>query len=165
MLVRARRRAPATAWAVAAGIALAAALAVAGCGAPRPAPAVQITLSSAYLPVPQAGTTVAYVTISNGGSIPDRLVAARISVGGHVALRAPAGPGGASMHTIPAIPIPAHSTVALKPDGYHLLITRSGPIHGGRDVRLTLVFARAGPVSVLAQPTNPQTGGSTILFN
>lgn len=151
--------------AVAAGLAVAAALAVSGCGGQRPAPAVQITLSSAYLPVPQAGTTVAYLTISNGGRSGDRLVAAQISVGGHVALRAPAGPDGSGMHTIAAIPIPAHSTVALKPDGYHLLITSVGRIHGGRDVRLTLVFARAGPVSVLAQPTNPQTGGSTILFN
>jgi copper(I)-binding protein len=104
------------------------------------------------------------VIISNGGSA-DRLVAAWISVGGHVALRAPAGPGGTGMHTISAIPIPAHSTVALKPDGFHLLITSTGRLHGGRDVRLTLMFARAGPVSVLAQPTNPQTGGSTILFN
>jgi copper(I)-binding protein len=165
MLATAARRAPATAWAVAAGLALAATLALAGCGGQRPAPAVQITLSSAYLPVPEAGTTVAYVIISNGGGTADRLVAARISVGGHIALRAPDGPGGTGMHTISAIPIPAHSTLALKPDGYHLLITSTGPIHGGRDVRLTLVFARAGPVSVLAQPTNPQTGGSTILFN
>jgi copper(I)-binding protein len=165
MLVTAARRAPATAWAVAAGLALAATLALAGCGGQRPVPAVQITLSSAYLPVPEAGTTVAYVIISNGGGTADRLVAARISVGGHVALRAPGGPGGTGMHTISAIPIPAHSTVALKPDGYHLLITSTGPIRGSRDVRLTLVFARAGPVSVLAQPTNPQTGGSTILFN
>jgi copper(I)-binding protein len=163
MLATARRRAPATAWAVAATIAVSTALA--GCGGQRPVPAVQITLSSAYLPVPQAGTTVAYVTISNGGRSADRLVAARISAGGHVVLRAPDGPGGTGMHTISAIPIPAHSTVALKPDGYHLLITSTGRIHVSRDVRLTLVFARAGPVSVLAQPTNPQTGGSTILFN
>lgn len=165
MLATARRRAPATACAVAAGLAVAISLVLSGCGAQPPPPAVQITLSSAYLPVPQAGTTVAYVIISNGGSTADRLVAARISVGGHIALRAPAGPGGTGMHTIAAIPIPAHSTVTLKPDGYHLLITSTGRIHGGRDVRLTLVFARAGPVSVLAQPTNPQTGGSTILFN
>ncbi len=159
------RRAPATASAVAGGIAIAAALVLSGCGAQRLPPAVQITLSSVYLPVPQSGTTVAYVTISNGGGTADRLVAARISVGGHVALRAPDGPAGTGMHTISAIAIPAHSTVALKPDGYHLLITSTGHIHSGRDVRLTLVFARAGPVSVLAQPTNPQTGGSTILFN
>jgi copper(I)-binding protein len=159
------RRAPATAWAVAASIAIATALVLSGCGAQRPPAAVHITLSSAYLPVPQAGTTVAYVIISNGGGTADRLVAARISVGGHVALRGPAGPDGAGMHTISAIPIPAHSTVALKPDGFHLLITSTGRIHGSRDIRLTLVFARAGPVSVLAQPTNPQTGGSTILFN
>ena len=165
MLAMVRRRAPATAWAMAASIAVATALVLAGCSGQRPPPAVQITLSSAYLPVPQAGTTVAYVIISNGGRSADRLLAARISVGGHVVLRAPDGPGGTGMHTISAIPIPAHSTVALKPDGYHLLITSTGRIRGSRDVRLTLVFARAGPVSVLAQPTNPQTGGSTILFN
>lgn len=165
MLATLRRRGPGTARAVAATIAVATAVGVSGCGAARPEPAVQITLSSAYLAVPQAGTTVAYVIISNGGDAADRLVAARISVGGHVALRGPGGPDGTGMHTIPAIPIPAHATVALKPDGYHLLITSTGRMHGGRDVRLTLVFARAGPVSVLAQPTNPQTGGSTILFN
>jgi copper(I)-binding protein len=162
MLAAARQAFPRTAWAMAAA---AAALGICGCSGPPPAPAVRITLSSAYLPVPEAGTTVAYVIISNAGGSADRLVAARISVGGHIALRAPAGPAGTGMHTISAIPIPAHSTVALKPDGYHLLITGTGRLHGRRDVRLTLVFARAGPVSVLAQPTNPQTGGSTILFN
>ncbi|HEY6277723.1 MAG TPA: copper chaperone PCu(A)C [Streptosporangiaceae bacterium] len=165
MLATARRRAPRTAWAVAAGVVAAASFGISGCSAPPPAPAVRITLSSAYLPVPDAGTTVAYLMISNNGEAADRLVAARISAGGEVVLRAPAGPAGTGMHTISSIPIPAHSTIALKPDGYHLLITGTGPIHGGRDVRLTLVFARAGPVSVLAQPTNPQTGGSTILFN
>lgn len=154
-----------TACAVAAGAAAAASFGITGCSAPPPAPAVRITLSNAYLPVPEARTTVAYVIISNAGGAADRLVAARISGGGHIALRAPAGPADASMHTISWITIPAHSTVALKPDGYHLLITGTGPIRSSRDVRLTLVFARAGPVSVLAQPTNPQTGGSTILFN
>ena len=103
--------------------------------------------------------------LSSTADVPVHEVLDLGSGGGHIALRAPAGPAGAGMHTISWITIPAHSTVALKPDGYHLLITGTGPIRSSRDVRLTLVFARAGPVSVLAQPTNPQTGGSTILFN
>ena len=69
------------------------------------------------------------------------------------------------MHTISSISIPAHSTVAMVPDGYHMLITGAGPIRGGKDITLTLVFARAGKVSVVAVVTNPATGGSTYFLN
>ena len=69
------------------------------------------------------------------------------------------------MHTIGSIAIPAHSTVAMVPDGYHMLITGAGPIRGGRDITLTLVFAHAGRVSVVTQVTDPSTGGSTYFLN
>jgi copper(I)-binding protein len=51
------------------------------------------------------------------------------------------------------------------PDGYHMLITGAGPIRGGKDITLTLVFAHAGRVSVVAQVTDPSTGGSSYFFN
>ena len=51
------------------------------------------------------------------------------------------------------------------PDGYHMLITGAGPIRGGKDITLTLVFARAGRVLVVAQVTDPSTGGSTYFLN
>jgi len=69
------------------------------------------------------------------------------------------------MHTIGSISIPAHSTVAMVPDGYHMLITGAGPIRGGKDITLTLVFAHAGRVLVVAQVTDPSTGGSTYFLN
>jgi copper(I)-binding protein len=117
------------------------------------------------VPVPQsAGTTVAYVVIRNNGAA-DRLVSARTSAGGRVVFRAPAGRGDLVMHTISSIAIPAHSTVAMVPDGYHMLITGAGPIRGGKDITLTLVFAHAGRVSVVAQVTDPSTGGSTYFLN
>jgi copper(I)-binding protein len=53
----------------------------------------------------------------------------------------------------------------MAPDGIHMLITGAGPMHGGKDITLTLVFARAGPVSVVAQVTNPQSGGSSYFLN
>src|SRR5262247_1310372 len=122
------------------------------------APPIQIGTS--YVPVPQsAGTTVAYVVIRNNGAA-DRLVSARTSAGGRIAFRAPAGRGDLAMHTISSIAIPAHSTVAMVPDGYHMLITGAGPIRGGKGITLTLVFAHAGRVSVVAQVTDPSTGGS-----
>ena len=151
--------------AVAAAAGLAAAVGVAGCAAAPARVAPPIQIGTSYVPVPaSAGTTVAYVVIRNNGPA-DRLMSARTSAGGRVALRAPARPGAMTMHTIASIAIPAHSTVAMVPDGYHMLITGAGPIRGGKDITLTLVFAHAGRVPVVAQVTDPSTGGSTYFLN
>jgi periplasmic copper chaperone A len=152
------------AGAAAAGLAAVAAAGLTGCTA-KTVPARPIQIGTSYVPVPQsAGTTVAYVVIRNNGAA-DRLVSARTSAGGRVAFRAPAGRGDLVMHTVGSIAIPAHSTVAMVPNGYHMLITGAGPIHGGRDITLTLVFAHAGRVSVVAQVTDPSTGGSSYFLN
>src|SRR6266576_3869073 len=144
------------AGAAAAGLAATVAAGLTGCAA-RTVPAPPIQIGTSYVPVPQsAGTTVAYVVIRNNGA-PDRLVSARTSAGGRVAFRAPAGPGDLAMHTIGSISIPAHSTVAM--------VTDAGPIRGGKDITLTLGFAHAGRVSVVAQVTDPSTGGSSYFLN
>jgi copper(I)-binding protein len=151
--------------AVAAAAGLAAAVAVAGCAAAPAAATPSIKIGTSYVPVPaSAGTTVAYVVIRNNGPA-DRLMSARTSAGGRVAFRAPARPGALTMHTVSSIAIPAHSTVSMVPDGYHMLITGAGPIRGGKDITLTLVFAHAGRVSVVTQVTNPATGGSSYFLN
>jgi len=46
-----------------------------------------------------------------------------------------------------------------------MLITGAGPMRGGKDITLTLRFARAGQVSVVAQVTNPDSGGSSYFLN
>lgn len=150
--------------AAAAMLAAAAMAALAGCAAPaRASAAIQIAM--AYVPVPQTpGTTVAYVIIRNDGPA-DRLVSARTSVGGRVAFREASGPGAVVMSTVASVPIGADSTLAMRPNGIHMVITGAGPMRGGKDIRLTLVFAHAGPVSVVAQVTNPQSGGSSYFLN
>jgi copper(I)-binding protein len=151
--------------AVAAAAGLAAAVGVAGCAAAPASAAAPIKIGTSYVPVPaSAGTTVAYVVIRNNGPA-DRLMSARTSAGGRVAFRAPARPGVLTMHTVSSIAIPAHSTVSMVPDGYHMLITGAGPIRGGKDITLTLVFAHAGRVSVVTQVTDPATGGSSYFLN
>ena len=141
-----------------------AAAGLAGCVAPAGARA-SVQLSTAYVPVPPApGTTVAYVVIRNNGPA-DRLVAARTSVGGQVTFAAATGPGAATMATIASVRIPAHSTVAMRPDGVHMVISGAGRMRGGKDITLTLVFARAGAISVVAQVTDPQSGGSSYFLN
>jgi len=137
---------------------------LAGCAAPAGASA-QVQISTAFVPVPQTpGTTVAYVVIRNNGPA-DRLVAARTSVGGRVTFRRASGRAASVMATIASVPVPAHSTLAMAPDSVHMVITGAGRMRGGKDITLTLIFARAGPVSVIAQVTNPQTGGSSYFLN
>jgi copper(I)-binding protein len=53
----------------------------------------------------------------------------------------------------------------MRPDGVHMLIDGAGPMHGGKDITLTLEFAHGGPVSVVAQVTDPESGGSSYFLN
>jgi copper(I)-binding protein len=152
------RRAAATA-AVLAGLG-----AMAGCAAQAGAHQ-SIEVATAYVQVPRVpGTTVAYVVIRNNGGA-DRLLAAHTSAGGRVTFRVAHGAGASVMSTLPSVRIPAHGMLAMRPNGIHLLITGAGPMHGGKDITLTLVFAHAGRVSVVAQVTNPQSGGSSYFLN
>jgi copper(I)-binding protein len=141
---------------------LMAAIALTGCSS-----STSIGITSAYVPQPTTpGTTVAYLDIRNNGHA-DRLVSVRTSVGGTVQLRARVeSPTGALvMRPVLDIPIPADSLVRLNPDSYQLLITGAGPMHDGKDIWLQLTFADAGTIQVLAQVTNPQTGGSSYFLN
>ena len=144
--------------------ALTAAVLVSGCGAaPRSGPAIQLT--SAQVTQPNAtGTTEAYVDVQNNGPA-DKIIAARLSAGGRVMLRSPAHPGVVVMRTVPSIVIPAMSSVGLDPNGSHLLVIGAGRMKAGTEVTLTLVFARAGSISVPALVTNPETGGSSYFLN
>jgi copper(I)-binding protein len=162
-----RRRVPAAvrAWAAACTL-LAGGTAVAGC-AQQAAAAASIQLGTAYVNVPASGSgdiTDAYMGIQNNGPA-DRLVSARTSVGGRVTFRVPDGAGSTAMKTVPDISVPAGALLRLSPDGDHLLITGAGPMQAGRQITLTLVFARAGAMSVAAEVTNPATGGASYFLN
>jgi copper(I)-binding protein len=148
-----------------AGAVLLAALGVSACSAAGSASSISIP--TAY--VPQAtshGDTVAYLDIRNNGRA-DRLIAAHTSVGGTVLLRAPeVGPASVlTMHTVSEIPIPPDSLVRLDPDSSYLQITGAGPMQDGKAITLTLTFANAGTITVLAVVTNPQDGGSSYFLN
>jgi copper(I)-binding protein len=109
-----------------------------------------------------SGTTQAYLIIQNNGAA-DRVTSARTSAGGIVTFRGPVGHGGSAMRAVPDIGIPARATVRLVPDGFHMLITGARRMRAGTEITLTLVFARAGKMSVSALVTSPETGGSSYL--
>ena len=148
--------------AAAACMLLAGTAALAGC-AQNAVAAEPIQLGTAYVEVPTSGTTEAYLVIRNNGPA-DQLTSARISAGGRVTFREPARAGGTTMKTVPDIAIPADSLLRLSPDGSHLLITGAGPMKGGTQITLTLVFARGGTMTVEAEVTNPESGGSSYFL-
>jgi copper(I)-binding protein len=159
-----RRARPGPAVTAAAAWALAAALGTAGCAASASAgqtPAVQA--ATAYVPMPVTpGLTAGYVVIRNYASRADSLISARTSAGGRVTFRVPAGGGSRS---VPAIALPAGTTVRLVPDGPHLLITGLRHVQNGKVITLTLIFRHASPVQVPALVTDPsQTGPNSNYF-
>jgi copper(I)-binding protein len=159
---RARKAWAAARAAAAAGVLVVGGSALAGC-AQRANAAEPIELGTAYVEVPGTGNaTEAFLVIRNNGHA-DRLVSAKTSVGGRVVFREPAD--GDTMKTVRDISIPADSLLRLSPDGSHLLITGAGPMKGGSQITLTLVFARGGTLSVEAEVTNPESGGSSYFLN
>ena len=127
--------------------------------------AASIELGTAYVAVPNStDVTGAYLVIRNNGPA-DRLMSARTSVGGRVTFRVPTYGEGTAMRTVPDIGIPADSLLRLSPNGSHLLITGAGPLKGGTQIMLTLVFAKGGTMSVVAAVTNPESGGSSYFLN
>jgi copper(I)-binding protein len=149
--------------AVAACALLAGGAALAGCTQKADA-AASLHLGTAYVEVPSGGTTEAYLVIQNNGAA-DRLTSGRTSVGGRVIFRTPARAGGTVMRTVPDITIPADATVRLSPVGFHMLITGAGPMRSGGQITLMLTFAKSGTMSVVADVTNPASGGSSYFLS
>jgi len=163
-MLRSRGR-PRLAAALAAA-AFAVTLGTAGCAASVIAgQAAAVQAATAYVPLPVTpGLTPAYLVIRNYTSRADSLTSVRTSAGGRVSFLAPVG-GGTRMRSVPAISLPAGTTVRLVPDGPHLLISGIGKLQDGRVITLTLRFRHASPVQVPALVTDPsQTGGGSSFF-
>ena len=150
------------------GVALATAFGTAACSSPNHAGGSGIVTNGAYVqqPASTGSTTVVYLDIRNNGAA-DELMSVSTSVGGTVELRGPVTKGVSPvvMHTVKDIPIAADATTQLIPNSYHLLITDPGAMHDGKDIYLTLTFAHAGSMTVIALVTNPQNGGSSYFLN
>jgi copper(I)-binding protein len=159
------RRPPPAAAALAA-TALAVTTATAGCATSVVAgQTATVQAATAYVPVPVTpGLTSAYLVIRNFTSHADSLISVRTSAGGRVIFRVPSG-GSGQMRSVPAITLPANTTVRLVPDGPHLLISGIGHLQNGKAITLTLTFRHAGPVQVPALVTDPsQSGGNNNYF-
>lgn len=99
------------------------------------------------------GQGAGYLEIVNRGSVPDRLLSASSPVARALELHAHMRDGEVMrMRQAPAIEIPAGGTVTLGPGGLHvMLIGLTTELRAGSTVPLTLLFERAGRLSVELQ--------------
>lgn len=92
-----------------------------------------------------------FLTITNNGKQADRLISATSPAAEQVQIHTVSMPGGVMrMRELPGgLEIPAGSSVALKPGGFHImLIGLKGPLKQGAMVPAELRFQRAGKVKI-----------------
>jgi copper(I)-binding protein len=111
-----------------------------------------------FSPQADARTRVAYtyLVIRNLGSSPDELVAVRSPVAGRVELTARGGPA-ATPTVVTGLTVPADGTLTLSPLGDDVVLQDPAPYESRASVPLTLVFRRAGQVTIDAPVTAPGT--------
>jgi copper(I)-binding protein len=127
--------------------------------ATEPAPQV-VTVSAAWARATPPGMTVAavYLTLS-GGPRADRLVGAATPRAAmtqiHVVSEAE---GMARMRPTDGVDVPAHQSVALAPQGTHIMLMNlPRPLVAGERFPLTLQFAQAGKIDVSVEVRAPDT--------
>ncbi len=98
----------------------------------------------------QAKAGAAFATILNNGAGDDRLLAAKSDVSELVELHTHSMDGGVMrMRPVEAIVIPAGDAAELAPGGHHImLLNLKGPLVDGESFPVTLVFEKAGEITI-----------------
>jgi copper(I)-binding protein len=100
---------------------------------------------------PTAKAGGGFVTITNKGTTPDRLIAARSTVSDKVEIHEMKMDGNVMrMRELDeGLEIPPGATVTLKPGGYHIMFMElKAPFAKDQRVPITLVFEKAGSINV-----------------
>jgi hypothetical protein len=102
---------------------------------------------------PGEQTANGYLTITNGGSEPDRLIAVSTPMAGTSEIHQMEMTGDVmTMTSIDSIEIPAGSSVTLTHHTLHLIfIGLKVPLTEGRELPVTLVFEKAGTVDTVLE--------------
>jgi periplasmic copper chaperone A len=129
-----------------------AALGLASLAIPGPASAAEhdLVVSKAWTPVTDRGANAPLsMTVTNEGEA-DLLLRARCDAANFFEQHTvDHGEGFPAMRVIKAIPIAAHATTKLNPDGYHvMLLQATHPLAAGETFSCTVTFRDAGPQDV-----------------
>jgi periplasmic copper chaperone A len=101
-------------------------------------------------PTPTAQAGAVYLSLTNKGSVPDRLVAVASDAAAHAHLHETREENGVlTMRPVEAITLAPGETVALTPGGMHvMLMGLAHPLERGQTVTLRLTFEKAGVIEV-----------------
>lgn len=136
-----------------------------------PAHADDVTVGSLKISAPWVRATPkgapvggGYMTITNTGSAPDRLVGGSTDASSRFEIHEMSMDGGVmKMRPLDKeLEIKPGKTVELKPGGYHLMfVGLNKPFEAGQHIKATLEFEKAGKVAVdfTVQGVGAQTGG------
>lgn len=132
------------------------ALAVAVLAGTAPAVAAELdalVLESAWARATPPGAAVAagYLTVTNTGEVPARLVGGDSAAAARIEIHEMAIADGVMRmrELADGLTIPPGETVALEPGGYHLmLMALAEPLVAGQTVAITLRFAEAGTIEL-----------------
>lgn len=108
--------------------------------------AEELKVESAWARASAGRNGAAFVTVSNAGGAPDRLVAVTSSVAPDVMVhRSFEENGTMKMEHVAAIPIDAGQRIEMKPGGLHImLVNLMQPLKKGDQFPLSLTFERGG---------------------
>jgi copper(I)-binding protein len=114
---------------------------------------IAITHPMAFGTAPTARVAGGYMTLTNTGSAPDRLMEVRVADIPRIELHLSEtdANGVATMTKQDGIAVPAGETVTLQPGGLHVMFMglNGNPFQAGEEVDATLVFENAGEVDVI----------------
>ena len=111
---------------------------------------------------PGAKVAGGYLTVTNHGTVPDRLVSVSSEIAGKAEVHEMAVKDGVmTMHPVDGgLEIPAGGKVELKPGGYHLMLMGlKQPTREGETFPATLTFEKAGSVTVEFQVEGMNAAG------
>jgi copper(I)-binding protein len=125
---------------------------------------VQLRITMAAVPMraftPQAAAAAdsapIFLAIRNLGGSPDQLVAVRTPIARRAVLTQRDRLTGKPV-AVGALTVPAGGVLALTPLGSDVVLEQPTAFESSREVRLTLVFRHAGPVTIEAPVTAPGT--------
>lgn len=112
---------------------------------------LQIENAFARETLPNQPVAGAFMTVTNAGNAPDRLIGGTSTAAGRIEIHEMAMQGDVmKMRALEAgLDVPAGETVELKPGGYHVMMfDLSDALKEGDTISLTLEFANAGEVTV-----------------
>lgn len=118
----------------------------------RPVQAGSVSITQAWARPTVAGQMAggAFLTLHNAGSTPDKLLSGSTPAAERVELHIMAMEGDVmKMREVPAIELPAGTTVMLRPGQLHLMLMGlKAPLKAGDTLPLTLRFDKGGEVKV-----------------